>query len=126
MIDADDFKRINDRNGHAIGDRMLVRAAAILRQVCAPRGDFIARMGGDEFLILATRRSGEPLLLPQAIEEATAAFNAGAADEAVPLALSCGVAEFGRDGVHSLDALLSAADGAMYRNKIARKAARVL
>ncbi len=125
MIDADDFKKINDRHGHAAGDRMLVCAAGVLGRLCAQRGDFIARMGGDEFLILATRKSDELFALPGAIEEAVTAFNADAADDSRMLSLSCGVAVYGEEGVDSLDALLSAADGAMYRNKAARKAARI-
>ncbi len=124
MIDADDFKKVNDQYGHAAGDQLLVRAARLLERLCAPCDDYLARMGGDEFLILATRRADEPFLLLQEIQEAIAAFNEGEISAERTLSLSCGAAVFGKDGVDTLDTLLSAADRAMYRNKAMKKAAR--
>lgn len=124
MVDADDFKIINDRFGHAVGDQLLFNAARMLESMCQRRGDFIARIGGDEFLILATRRADEPFLLPGEIREAANAYHASANAEFV-LSFSCGVGEYGKDGVQTLDALLSAADSAMYQNKAERKRARL-
>jgi diguanylate cyclase (GGDEF)-like protein len=123
MIDADDFKIINDRFGHAVGDHLLINAARMLERLCQQNGDFVARMGGDEFLILATRRADEVFLLPEEIREAVSFYRAGANAE-VALSFSCGVGEYGKDGAHTLDALLSAADSAMYRNKAEWKKAR--
>ena len=52
MADVDDFKTINDENGHGIGDKVLVTVAEAL--VHALRGgDVVARLGGDEFAVLA-------------------------------------------------------------------------
>jgi diguanylate cyclase (GGDEF)-like protein len=48
MIDLDDFKKINDRNGHSVGDKVLMKTAQRLRE-CLPEGTPIARLGGDEF-----------------------------------------------------------------------------
>jgi diguanylate cyclase (GGDEF)-like protein len=53
-IDLDDFKVINDRYGHAGGDQVLVQVAAILRNHCEYFGP-VARMGGEEFLVLVKR-----------------------------------------------------------------------
>jgi diguanylate cyclase (GGDEF)-like protein len=50
-IDLDRFKQINDTLGHAAGDAMLIHASEILKS-CGDHGDFIARIGGDEFVIL--------------------------------------------------------------------------
>ena len=50
-IDLDEFKVINDRFGHAAGDRVLIEVAEILRSHCEQFGP-VARMGGEEFLIL--------------------------------------------------------------------------
>ena len=48
MIDLDDFKKVNDRNGHSVGDKVLMKTAQSLRD-CLPEGTPIARLGGDEF-----------------------------------------------------------------------------
>ena len=52
MTDVDDFKAINDRYGHAVGDRVLVTVAETLARCLRP-DDLVARLGGDEFAILA-------------------------------------------------------------------------
>jgi len=52
-IDLDRFKEINDTLGHAAGDEILKRSATVLRSTIAD-GDFIARIGGDEFVLLST------------------------------------------------------------------------
>jgi diguanylate cyclase len=61
MVDVDDFKAINDRHGHAVGDQVLVAVAAALSQSVRP-GDLVARLGGDEFAVLAA-----PLTLQRAL-----------------------------------------------------------
>ena len=123
MIDADNFKKINDTFGHAAGDAMLLRAAQILEGVCARHRDFLARMGGDEFLIFATRPMGEGLGLIEEVELAIRQFN-GSLDAGSELSLSCGAAMYGSDGIDTLDQLLSAADQAMFEEKSERKTVR--
>ncbi|MDZ4837755.1 MAG: diguanylate cyclase [Candidatus Melainabacteria bacterium] len=53
LVDLDDFKSINDKNGHAVGDRVLVQVSKVLSEGLRTV-DWIARVGGDEFLILLT------------------------------------------------------------------------
>jgi len=60
-IDLDRFKHINDTLGHAAGDAMLTHAAAVLKEN-ADECDFVARIGGDEFVIAVTRPTDEKQL----------------------------------------------------------------
>ena len=60
LFDLDHFKRVNDTLGHAAGDRLLAEVSAAIRNNCRA-GDFLARVGGDEFVLLVeglSRRSG--------------------------------------------------------------------
>jgi diguanylate cyclase (GGDEF)-like protein len=53
MVDADYFKRINDRFGHVVGDKVLVGLADVMKRTCS-EGDLLGRYGGEEFCIAAT------------------------------------------------------------------------
>lgn len=57
-IDFDDFKQVNDRLGHAVGDKTLRRIAETIQSKLQPE-EFLARVGGDEFLVLLPRKSIE-------------------------------------------------------------------
>jgi len=59
-VDLDNFKKINDSLGHAVGDDVLVETANILNE-CFSK-DFIARLGGDEFLVVINRRTDRQIL----------------------------------------------------------------
>lgn len=57
-IDLDRFKQINDTLGHAAGDAMLIHASKVLRDTCRDT-DFVARIGGDEFVVVSSNSHGE-------------------------------------------------------------------
>lgn len=53
VLDMDNFKQINDTYGHINGDRALILLSNVLKRVCGPKGHFISRFGGDEFVVVA-------------------------------------------------------------------------
>ncbi len=122
MIDLDDFKCINDRYGHAAGDDALRKLSGILRQACKGSDDVIARMGGDEFIILGERSdTGEVIELMDAVSASALAFN-GQRQSGYLLMPSMGHAIYTGEDTDS--SFFAAADRAMYRNKQERKALR--
>lgn len=69
LLDLDNFKKVNDRYGHKIGDDVLKNSARILRSVCR-ESDRIMRWGGEEFLIVSKGADNNPEVLAQRILEA--------------------------------------------------------
>lgn len=57
IMDVDKFKSINDTYGHLEGDNALIKIASLLNSLCEKQNDFVARYGGDEFVIVCRRRN---------------------------------------------------------------------
>lgn len=113
LLDADRFKEINDRFGHAAGDQALLELTAVLRDCCMA-GERLFRLGGDEFLICGVcRREQQVRTLISRIEQRLAA----PAEQPYILSVSCGYALYDRTDRLSPAELFSAADQAMYRRK---------
>ena len=123
FFDLDDFKSVNDRFGHAEGDRALVDFANLLRTTLR-ESDVIGRLGGDEFVVLL---SGSDLrqqaLTVKRMQAAVAAHNA-TSRRGYDLAFSVGAVEFEAPRHADIDAWLAEADALMYIEKQARKARR--
>lgn len=120
-VDLDGFKAINDRLGHAGGDRVLKRAAQLLSS-CVRADDLVARIGGDEFAIIQIART-QPASAEAMISRI---FNMAAApsDEGVAIRMSVGVAFSEPD--QTGDELHERADLALYRAKTdGRNTARI-
>jgi diguanylate cyclase (GGDEF)-like protein len=114
--DLDGMKQINDRFGHAIGDRALTRVAACLRKTFRRKTDITVRMGGDEFVALAVAEKGRgPEHLAQQIQENLAEY--GNKDLPCTLSLSVGFARFDPEHAQSLTDLVAHADQSLYRQK---------
>ncbi|MBN2358555.1 MAG: diguanylate cyclase [Deltaproteobacteria bacterium] len=125
FIDVDDFKRINDRFGHAVGDQVL---RSISRLFSSEDGglrasDFAVRYGGEEFCVVLpdTPLSGG-LIKANRIREAAAALDWSSLADGLPgpLTVSVGVAAFPLHGA-TVDELVAAADAAQYEAKRAGK-----
>lgn len=114
LLDIDDFKQINDTQGHECGDEALRMFASALRgRVRA--SDLVARIGGDEFAILLPQTTRE--------EADSVARDLGAhlSGHSTPVVLEVSIGVASCSGA-SCDALLSEADQALYAQKAARKA----
>lgn len=117
-VDLDGFKGLNDRFGHAVGDNALVHVAGVLRVAAADRGT-VARIGGDEFVIVV-----QDYELSTALFEITNAIHAGlkrpvqVKRHQITLHASVGIAVADDETLEGgAVTLLSAADAAMYRAK---------
>ena len=115
MLDIDHFKALNDRHGHAAGDRVLQLLTETARRHLRPE-DLIARQGGDEFTVLLPNIGRQEALAVAERIRSAFAEQIGALDVETPITISIGVTEgdLGRD---PFDALLQEADEALYRAK---------
>jgi diguanylate cyclase (GGDEF)-like protein len=116
FVDLDHFKEVNDTYGHQIGDELLVEVGKRLTALLRP-GDSIARLSGDEFVILCEELTDPAAADPIAVRldsEMSRTFALSRAD--VQTTASIGIA-FTGNGIGSAEELLRDADLAMYRSK---------
>ncbi|MFO1418163.1 MAG: diguanylate cyclase [Methylotetracoccus sp.] len=121
FIDMDDFKSINDTHGHAWGDRALKDTARIFKSIVRA-SDIVARMGGDEFAVLAIDMPrGAAAAFQSRLQHSIDAYNQ---EQKSPFRLSAsiGSAYFDPETPSTLDELLASADRAMYEAKRAQRA----
>jgi len=120
--DMDGLKDINDAEGHARGDEALKETSLILKRTFR-KSDIVARMGGDEFCVLATDgKTGRADDALKRLDSALKARNARSRGS-VPLSLSVGYEAFEAEGAVLLD-VISAADAKAYEAKRRKKAAQ--
>lgn len=114
-LDLDEFKAINDEHGHKAGDRVLLQAARLIRQAVRST-DTVARIGGDEFLVLLEylEHPNDAVAVASKIVHSFETQNAD--DLLAKVRPSIGIAIWPRHGV-DLDELLQIADTAMYEAK---------
>lgn len=115
-IDLDKFKTINDTRGHAFGDHILKETASRIVQTIR-HSDTIARIGGDEFVLLLENTSDKNVIMTiseAVIETLNRAFFVN--NEVVNISCSIGISIYPDDGT-TTDELLAKADRAMYKAK---------
>ena len=116
MLDLDGFKQVNDARGHAVGDRVLVALAGLLR-THTRAADLVARMGGEEFLVALPDASPERALeVVERLREHVAAHDWQALAPGLRVTISAGLA---CSPPGECDTLIEAADAALYRAKSA-------
>jgi diguanylate cyclase (GGDEF)-like protein/putative nucleotidyltransferase with HDIG domain len=122
VLDLDGFKEVNDRFGHLVGNRILTAAAQGIRSACREY-DYVARMGGDEFVILMPGLSREDTLARKIdLHEVVSRVGQEICGEDI-LSVSVGEAFFPKDGADA-EQLLTEADRRMYQMKHVNHAQR--
>ena len=118
LFDIDDFKQLNDQLGHQAGDEVLADFATLVAGG-ARANDVAARYGGEEFAVILPHTDSEMALrVAERIRCAVHEFEFLSEENPTRITVSAGVATFPDDeGVESVDALVRAADIALYRAK---------
>ncbi len=117
LIDLDDFKRVNDQHGHAVGDAALVHLTRVIGETLRPT-DLCGRLGGEEFVLVMPGSDHEAAKGALARLQAAIAIQPVAHTQ-VTLAFSAGLV-LGQQS-ESLEQMLARADRAVYRAKAAGK-----
>ena len=121
FLDLDDFKKINDQFGHAIGDSYLCQVANLMKSKLR-ESDIVSRFGGDEFVLLLSNIQSKEAALKfnqQFLTELEAA-KIKIEDKSFPVKASIGCAVYPDDGLDA-EALIQIADTKMYDLKAKRK-----
>jgi diguanylate cyclase len=113
--DIDFFKRINDTYGHKTGDKALVIIAQILEEHCR-KSDFVARFGGEEFVMLFPDTDAQTaLLVANKLRTTVEKTSFKASGDKISITLSCGLSQFLTGDTY--EAIFERADKALYQAK---------
>lgn len=119
LFDIDDLREVNDSLGHAVGDQILVEFSRRLGQLLGP-GDLVARVAGDEFLVMVERSLGEDEIMDLAYEMRSFVSDTFTIEgREISISVSTGLA-FDHDRTNTAELMLRNADTAMHRSKPGR------
>jgi len=116
LIDIDDFKQVNDRWGHAVGDDVLAKTADIFQSMIRKQ-DLVGRWGGEEFLFIVPGPC-EAGVMAERIRGKIANASYGHGPESFGITISIGVARAQQSD--QIDQILKKADQALYRAKLTK------
>lgn len=121
FLDVDDFKRINDQNGHDAGDRMLVHLAHGLKALVR-NSDIVARYAGDEFVVILPETTAEKAeFMMGRMREHFLENPLNVSNSAIRVSISFGVSSNENEAVKNPESLLKEADANLYKMKARRK-----
>jgi len=118
LIDIDNFKQVNDRYGHAVGDDVLIRTASIFEAIIRKQ-DLVGRWGGEEFLIVVPGECDSKSLAERVrceIARAKHGYGDGSFGITVSIGIVCA------KGSDPIDQILKSADDALYKSKLTKNA----
>ncbi|RPI93245.1 MAG: GGDEF domain-containing protein [Chloroflexi bacterium] len=116
LIDIDNFKQVNDRWGHSVGDEVLAKTAGIFQSMIR-KHDWIGRWGGEEFLMILPGPCDAELLGERVRSEiARSEYSHGAASFHITISIGVTCAH----PTSTVDGILKDADGALYRAKLTK------
>ncbi len=118
LMDLDKFKNINDELGHDMGDVALREVAEIIRQSFSSGHNFLARYGGDEFVVVIPQIDDPRMIdsYTKNLRSNVEAFNK-AGTFPIKISISCGMAFYPKEDIHTPEDLLKSADNQMYEEK---------
>lgn len=118
MIDIDHFKRFNDDHGHLVGDQCLIEVARTIDRTARRTDDFTARYGGEEFaVVLVNTPHANALAVAERIRLAVEQLDFRVEGLRVPVTVSLGACTVRPVAKESPEAVVAAADAALYRAK---------
>ena len=116
LIDIDNFKQVNDRYGHAVGDDVLIRTASVFEAIIRKQ-DLVGRWGGEEFLVVVPGQCDSTALAERVrceIAKAKHGHGAGFFGITVSIGIVCA------RGSEPVDQILKSADEALYKSKLTK------
>ena len=118
ICDIDKFKNFNDTYGHQVGDKVLKGTGHLLKSILKRRNDFVARWGGEEFVIIIYKKNKEDtFLMAEYIRKAVEKNVLKIGDLELKLTISLGVCSKVIEEDDTIDGLLQIADKALYKAK---------
>ena len=120
FLDVDGLKRVNDEDGHDVGDVLITDVADVLRETMSP-SDIVARLGGDEFCVLITEFDEDVVTLKARLFDAFRRFNETGTRH-YRLEASLGAVAVPHADISALEELLAHADELMYEDKKSKSA----